>query len=107
MKRMQALDIDQLIRIARDNPAEFASRKAVLVGEAIRSSDKPEIAHRLQSSLSFLEHDSAGEGSAAFRATLAALDKEFYRQIGDIRRTFRQLSGQGAAIGMHPQKEDV
>lgn len=107
MNSMQILDIDQLIRIARDNPAEFASRKAVLVGEAIRSSDNPEIARRLQSALSFLEQGSAGEGCAAFRATLAALDNEFYRQIGDIRRTFRHGPGQGAAVGMRPQKEDV
>ena len=70
---MHPLDIDQLIHIAKHDPAEFEARRSLLLQEAIQSSGKPEVARQLQSAVSRFHGDPAGDGADTLQAALAAI----------------------------------
>lgn len=78
---MQALNIDQLIELARLDPAAFEARRTQLVRHAIQSSLRPAIAEQLQAAVAQLQRDPAGGGREALRQTLETINGELDERL--------------------------
>ncbi|MBS1130168.1 MAG: hypothetical protein H6R16_1170 [Proteobacteria bacterium] len=71
---MLTLDIDLLIHLGKENPADFESMKFLLIQKAIQSCAKPELAHKLQSAISTLQGDPKGRGATNLRQTIEEMN---------------------------------
>lgn len=71
---MLTLDIDLLIHLGKENPADFESMKYLLIQKAIQSCAKPELGHKLQSAISTLQGDPKGSGATLLRRTIEEMN---------------------------------
>ena len=71
---MLTLDIDLLIHLANESPADFESMKFRLIETAIQSCAKPELAHKLQSAISTLHGEQNGRGINMLRRTIEEMN---------------------------------